>query len=194
MSCNLGLLTDVTSDDTIKLMRDFLSKERLYAVLNALANACRGPGSVFLCGGATAVDFGFRLQTIDLDLKLDPEPRDFFSAVAKIKEEFQVNIELACPDNFIPPLPGWKERSIPIVTQNEVRFFHYDPLSQVLAKIERGHEQDLKDAKDLLRKCGIAPEGLPKAFASIESELPRYPAVDPECFARQIDDFISRLK
>ena len=37
---------------------------------------------------------GWRSATVDLDLKLDPEPEGVFAAIARIKEELDVNVEL----------------------------------------------------------------------------------------------------
>ena len=55
-----------------------------------------------------------------------------------------MNVELAAPDDFIPPLPGWRERSLHIVQQGLVDFFTLMIFyAQALAKIERGHEQEL---------------------------------------------------
>ena len=54
-----------------------------------------------------------------------PEPRLYFSAAARIaglKEALQLNVELAAPDQFIPPLPGWRERSEQILTAGQVEF------------------------------------------------------------------------
>lgn len=45
-------------------------------------------------------------MTIDVDLKADPEPSGFFEAIAILKDELSVNIELANPSDFIPELPN----------------------------------------------------------------------------------------
>jgi hypothetical protein len=64
-----------------------LDPDRLRQVLEALGRGCRGPGTVYLTGGATALLHGWRSATVDLDLKLDPEPPGAFTAIARIKEE-----------------------------------------------------------------------------------------------------------
>jgi len=61
-------------------------------------------------------------------------------------------VELASPDQFLPPLPGWQDRSPFIDAVGLVVFRHYDLYSQVLAKVERGHEQDLSDAAALMSR------------------------------------------
>ncbi|MEZ4282034.1 MAG: hypothetical protein R3F21_20720 [Myxococcota bacterium] len=56
-------------------MRRPLDPERLQQVLEALGRACRGPGVLYLTGGATALLEGWRDSTVDVDLKLDPSRR-----------------------------------------------------------------------------------------------------------------------
>jgi len=79
--------------------------------MEELGRRARGPGRIYLTGGATALIFGWRESTVDADLKLDPEPAGIFEAIAQIKEELEMNVELASPDQFIPPVPEWRERS-----------------------------------------------------------------------------------
>ena len=61
-----------------------------------------------------------------------------------------MNIELAAPDQFIPELPEWRDRSQFIESIGKVDFYHYDFYSQALAKLERGHDRDLKDVTYLI--------------------------------------------
>ena len=37
----------------------------------------------------------------------------------------------------LPSLPGWRERSLFIDRHGRLDFYHYDPYSQALAKLER---------------------------------------------------------
>ena len=71
--------------------------------MEEIAGAASSPGKVYLTGGATALLLGFREQTIDIDVKFDPEPSGVFPAIAALKERLDVNVELASPDDFIPP-------------------------------------------------------------------------------------------
>ena len=93
-------------------MRSETDQAKLQAFMKALGNRVRGPGRIYLTGGATAVLHGWRAMTIDIDLKPDPEPEGFFEALAELKNELDVNVELASPDNFVPAIPGWRERSV----------------------------------------------------------------------------------
>ncbi len=102
--------------------------------MRELAASARGPGKVYFTGGATALLLGFREQTIDIDLKLDPEPAGAFEAIARLKNQLDVNVELASPDDFIPTVPDWRSRSPRIASFGQVEFFHYDLALQALAK------------------------------------------------------------
>lgn len=113
----------------------------------ALGKAVSGPGRIYLTGGATAVLYDWRQSTIDIDMKADPEPAGLFEAIVILKETLAINIELAAPDDFIPALPGWRERSLFITRSGELDFLHYDPYAQVLSKVERGHARDLQDVE-----------------------------------------------
>ena len=98
-------------------------------------------GRIYLVGGASAVLLGWRAMTVDVDLKLDPEPIGAFEAIAELKDSLDINIELAAPDQFIPALPGWRERSPFVARHGRVAFHHYDFYGQALGKIERGHRR-----------------------------------------------------
>lgn len=120
-----------------------------------------------------------------MDLKVDPEPRGIFEAIVKLKEELQMNIELA-PDDFMPPVPGWRDRSVFVARHGEVDFYHYDLRSQALAKIERGHDRDARDVRAMLDAKLTTPAALRESFAAIESELLRYPRIDAAVFAARV--------
>lgn len=167
-------------------MRGETDKAKLQQFLAALGERVRGPGAVFLAGGGTALLIGWRQMTIDIDLKAAPEPGGFFEAIAELKDELDVNVELASPDDFIPALPGWRERSLFIARHGEVDFFHYDPVSQALAKIERGHARDLLDVAAMLERKMATREQVWESYLTIEPALLRYPAIDPPTFRRAV--------
>jgi len=124
-------------------MRPEANRRRIEEFIARLGAHVRGPAKIYLTGGATAVLEGWRDMTIDVDLKAVPEPGGWFEAIAELKESIGINVKLASPDDFIPALPGWQERSRFITARGSVEFYHYDPYAQALAKIERGHERDL---------------------------------------------------
>lgn len=128
-------------------------------------------------------------MTIGVDLKPDPEPDGLFEAIAALKDELDINIELASPDDFIPAIPGWRERSLNIARHGPLDFFHYDPYGQALAKPLRGFDRDLRDAEALRARGLIDSAKLRQMFALIESNLIRYPAIDSSVFRESVNDF-----
>jgi hypothetical protein len=163
-------------------MRSVADKAKIEAFMSAVGKRAQGKGRIYFTGGATAALYGWRSTTIDIDIKPEPEPAGLFEAIALLKEELDINIELASPDHFIPALPGWHERGLFIATEGLVEFFHYDPYGQVLAKLQRGHERDLQDARSFLRYGLIQMGRLRELFDSIKPQFLRYPAIDPATF------------
>ncbi|MBN1960177.1 MAG: hypothetical protein JW841_04465 [Deltaproteobacteria bacterium] len=168
-------------------MRIEADKQRIWQLIEAIGKNTKGKGNVYLVGGATAVLYGWRSQTIDVDLKLDPEPAGIFSVIRILKDELNINIELASPDQFIPALPDWQQRSPYITTIGQINFYHYDLYAQVLAKIERGHTQDILDVKHYLTAELVDPNKLQQLFNAIYNELERYPAINANEFQRKLD-------
>ena len=161
--------------------------------MEALGRAARGPGRVYLTGGATALLHGWRGTTVDIDLRLDPEPAGAFEAIRHIKDQLDVNIELASPQDFIPELPGWRDRSLYITTVSGVSFYHYDPYAQALSKIERGHGRDLADVRAMAQHGLIETQRLWELFEAIVPGLERYPALDPAAFREAVEGAIETL-
>src|ERR1043165_659804 len=149
-------------------MRRKVTVESLREFMRELGAAAQSPGKVYFTGGGTALLLGFRDQTIDIDLKLDPEPKGGFEAIAKLKNSLDVNVELASPDNFIPATREWRAHSRHIASIGKLEFFHYDFALQALSKIERGHAQDLQDVKALLDAGLISAEALRATLGQIE--------------------------
>ena len=102
-------------------------------------------------------------------------------------------MELASPGDFIPPLTGWEERSVFIAQEGKLTFFHYDFYSQALAKIERGHEIDLRDVREMINRGLIERQRLIGYFERIEEELYRYPAVDAKAFRRAVESVVNNF-
>lgn len=161
-------------------MRSAVTREKIGKLIEELGQAAKSPGKIYLVGGATALLLNFREQTIDVDLKADPEPEGIFEKFAELKKTLDINIELASPDQFVPALPGWRERSQFIKKVGQVEFFHYDFYGQAFAKIERNHEQDLLDVRALIQAGLVKPGELNKLISSVSSSLIRYPGIDLE--------------
>jgi hypothetical protein len=112
--------------------------------IEALGRQSSSGGRVYIVGGGSAVLYGWRTATVDVDVKLDPEPVGAFEAIRQLKDELGINVELASPDLFIPELPAWRERSVYIGRFGQVDFYHYDFYAQALAKVPRmlsGHRR-----------------------------------------------------
>jgi hypothetical protein len=168
-------------------VRELADQERIHRFMRALGAAAPADGDCYLTGGATAVLHGWRSTTLDVDIELDPDQDEVLRALPAIKEELAVNVELASPANFIPLPPGWRERSLFIAQEGRLTFRHFDLYSQALAKLERGHAQDLEDVRAMLAQGLVEPQQLRSTFAQIEPELYRFPAVDPAAFRSSVE-------
>lgn len=172
-------------------MRKMLDTLLLDKVLQELGHIAQGPGHIYLTGGACALLLGWRQSTVDIALKLDPEPKGIFEGIRNLKQRLDVNIELASPSDFIPELPNWRERSVFINTYSRVSFYHYDFYSQALSKIERGHDRDLKDVEQMCKLNLIQKSELLDYFNKISPQILRYPSLDETIFKQRVLDFIN---
>ena len=170
-------------------MRQRVTRDRIEQFMSAVAGG-KTPARIYLVGGATAVLFEWRDSTVDVDIKLIPDTDEILRVLPKLKEQLQINIELAAPDDFIPALPGWQERSRFIKREGLIDFFHYDFYGQALAKIERGHTTDLTDLKHMLDLGLIEPKKLWELFLRIEGELYKYPAINRESFRSAVETIV----
>ena len=173
-------------------MRALADSQRIRSFLEALGERAGEDARVYLAGGATAVLYGWRASTVDVDLKIVPDTGAVLRAIPELKEALGINVELASPDDFIPALPGWEGRSPFIAQRGRLSFHHYDLAAQALAKIERGHDQDLRDAEEMMRRGLVRREDLLRFFGEIEPALYRYPAIDPPSFRRAVEEFAGR--
>ena len=170
-------------------MRELADEERIRRFLRALGEAARGEEStVFLAGGATAVLHGWRATTIDVDIRLEPDSDVLLRAIAGLKNELGINVEIASPADFIPLAEGWQERSPLVGREGSVSFRHFELASQALAKLERGHERDLEDVRAMLERGLVDRAALRATFDEIEGELHRFPAIDPGAFRRRVEE------
>jgi len=158
--------------------------------MEAFARAASRPTTIYLVGGTTAVLLGWRESTVDVDFVVQPEDDALLRALPALKDSLAVNLELASPLDFIPVPEGWEDRS-PFVRQiGDVSFRHFDPYAQVLAKLERGHAQDLTDAREMLTRGMVDRARLREYFDLIEPRLYRFPAIDAPSFRRAVESFL----
>ncbi|MGH9391013.1 MAG: DUF6036 family nucleotidyltransferase [Vicinamibacteria bacterium] len=173
-------------------MRRPVDEARLQEFLRMLGRESREDVRIYLAGGATAVLLGWRPSTIDIDLKVLPDSDQILQAIPRLKESIEINVELASPGDFIPEIPGWQDRSPFIHREGRASFHHYDLEAQSLAKIERGHGQDLLDAAEMVRRKLVDPSNLLRRFEQIAPMLYRYPAIDPPSFRSAVESFVRR--
>ena len=174
-------------------MRSTVDVAKLERLLAELGRLCQGPGRIYLTGGATALLVGWRTSTVDVDLKLDPEPPGAFAAIAHLKDALDLSIELASPDLFVPPVPGWRDRSTFIARHGDVAFHHFDYLSQAVAKLARGYERDLADVRAMAQRGFFHADDLRRALVAIEPELVRYPGLDATAFRQRVREFAESI-
>ncbi|MBV8161903.1 MAG: hypothetical protein JO265_13350 [Acidimicrobiia bacterium] len=170
-------------------MRRLATADRIRGFLDRLGRAAKSPATAYLTGGATAVLLGWRDSTIDVDLKLVPDSTELLREIPRLKEELELNVELASPDLFIPVGDGWEDRSPWEATEGMLTIRHFDLVAQALAKVERGHDRDLLDVRAMLGRGLITTDELRTRYESIEPDLFRYPAVDPPAFRRAVERF-----
>lgn len=171
-------------------MRQPITADNLQVFMRALAVGVKTPGRIYLVGGATAVLLGWRTSTIDIDLKIIPESDEILRSLPDLKERLHVNIELASPGDFIPELPGWQKRSRFIQQEGKLGFYHYDFYAQALAKIERGHQIDSMDVRQLIAGGLVEPKSLLELFFAIEDQIYRYPDLDRATFRRAVERLV----
>lgn len=169
-------------------MRELADDERIRRLLGALGAFADEETVVYLTGGTTAVLEGWRGSTVDVDVLIEPESDALLRALARLKDELAINVELASPADFIPLPAGWRERSPFVAREGAVTFRHFDFTAQALAKLERGHDRDLADVRAMVERGLVDPAALRAAFEEIEGELHRFPAIDPAAFRRRVDE------
>ena len=170
-------------------MRAPVTSERLRVFMREMAKEANEPGRVYITGGASAVVRGWRETTVDVDIKIIPESDRVLRALPDLKERLNVNVELASPADFVPPLPNWEERSPLIERIGVISFHHFDFYSQCLSKLERGHRKDIDDVAAMVREQLVEPKRLLTLFRDVESQLYRYPAIDPATLRARVEAF-----
>jgi hypothetical protein len=168
-------------------MRPPVDAPRIREFAHRLGRVAPDRMRIYLTGGATAVLEGWRASTIDIDVRFEPEFDAVLRELVAVKDRLGINVELASPPDFIPELPGWRERSPLVFRDGNVDVHHFDPYSQALSKIERGFAHDLADVQDMRKSGLIEPERLAELYEAIEPELYRYPAIDPAAFRRKLE-------
>lgn len=172
-------------------MRELVDSSRIERFMRELGRAVDVDGRVYLTGGATAVLHGWRDTTIDIDIKLIPDRDEILREIPRLKEKLNLNVELAAPSDFIPLPRGWEDRSPLIRHEGRLFFHHFDPVAQALSKAERGHEQDIRDVREMIAARLVNPADALMQFEAIEPELYRFPAIDPASFRASVENLFA---
>jgi hypothetical protein len=175
-------------------MRPTVDPQKIERLMQVLGREAQGSGCIYFTGGASALLIGWRSSTVDIDIRLDPEPPGIFQAIAKIKQELNINIELASPQDFLPPLPGWRDRSLFIGKRGQISFYHYDFTAQALSKLSRGFDRDLNDVQAMYEQKLFSLEELRSSFEAIAPELIRFPALNPDVLRSRVETFIAQFE
>ncbi len=168
-------------------MRPPVDEPRIRALARELGRVARNPIRIYLTGGSSAVIEGWRETTVDVDLRFEPDADELLRALPGLKERLGVNIELASPPDFVPEVPGWRERSPFVFREGRVDVHNFDFYSQALSKIERGFDHDLADVQAMIARGLVEPSRLRELYEEIEPELYRYPAIEPAAFRQTLD-------
>jgi hypothetical protein len=159
-------------------MRQLADSGRIQEFLRALGAEAEEEARLYFTGGATAVLLGWRSHAIDLDVKLVPEAERLLLALPQIAQRLGINVERASPGYYLPELDGWEQRSPFVAREGRLAFYHYDLSAQALAKIARGHAQDMEDLKAMLSRGLVARGDLLENLRKIEPRLGLFPALD----------------
>jgi hypothetical protein len=160
-------------------MRADADRSRIERLLTELGKRGTIGDRIYVTGGTSAVQIGWREFTQDVDIRIESDNDEpLLRAIAALKDKLDVNVELASPLDFLPGPPGWMERSPFIARYGAVDVYHVDFALQALAKIERGLDRDLGDVDAMLELGLTSTRAIEETLTSIESELYRFPAID----------------
>ena len=157
--------------------------------LTALGKAYRKQGRIYLAGGAALVHMGLRSgSTLDIDVVIETTNEDeMVTAIRRLVEQMQINIEFASPADFIPVPAQWMEHSRYIGRYGQIDAFYYDFYSLALSKISRGSDRDLIDDKLLVQQQLITLEELDAAYKEVSPRVGKRPYINlnPQKFAER---------
>jgi hypothetical protein len=168
-------------------MRADATAERVRQLLARLGRDAEPGTVVYLAGGASAVLYGWRDSTRDVDLRIESGAETLLRAIAAAKDELDINIELAGPLDFLPAPSGWESSAISIGRFGALAAFHTPFALQALAKLERDLEHDACDVSQMLALGLTTAAQIRALLDTIEPQLYRTPAVDPARLRAAVD-------
>jgi Nucleotidyltransferase of unknown function (DUF6036) len=170
-------------------MRHTVTKADIEKFLDALGKSFRKPGRLYLAGGAALVHIGLRPgSTMDIDVAIEASDEDeMVTAIRKLVEKMQINVEFASPGDFIPLPTQWMAQARYVGRYGSIDVFYFDFYSLALSKISRGNDRDLIDVKLLLQQKLITLEELDAAYNEVLPRMGKRPYINlnPQRFAER---------
>lgn len=177
-------------------VRQRVDQERLRRFLTALGARLRLPVRLYLVGGTIMVDLGLRRSTVDIDYVAVTDDRraddDLERAIRSLKDDLDVNVEPASPQDFLP-VPAWAREAGRFIGQyGPLAVYHYHLPSVVIAKIARGYEQDLDDAETLLRGGHVSWQDIERTWGEMRSSPRGWVRYEPAEVERRLEGLRQR--
>lgn len=168
-------------------MRQRVTRVEIEQFLKDIGKNVHQPGRLYLAGGAALVHMGVRSgSTLDIDVAIEADDEDeLVTAIRRIVQQRQINVEFASPGDFIPLPSQWAAQAKYVGRYGSVDVFYFDFYSLALSKISRGSDRDLIDVKLLIQHKLITLDELDTAFQEILPRMGRRPYInlDPQKFA-----------
>lgn len=170
------------------MTRKTITKETIQTFMKSIGKVLKKNATFYLTGGSTAILFGFRDGTIDIDIAGDMD--ELFSHIPKLKEQQQINVEMAKPTDFVPSLPEEKNRHLLIGNFGKATFMHFDPYSQAFSKIVRGHATDIVDVKALFHQGLVDAKKLNALVKKLpDRKFTKYPRLNRPAVEMAVESF-----
>jgi hypothetical protein len=182
--------------------RPAVAQAEIERFLQALGQAGRQAGRVYLVGGAALVHAqvrGVGATTADIDLVLAvPDEQAVQTALRGLITQLGINVELAelaGPADVIPLPASWEASSRFVGRYGMLDVFYLDFTTLALAKMKRGTGRDLHDVELLAAQGLISRAGVEAASREIRPQLGqgRYFNVDPAPFDQQVQVVVQHL-
>lgn len=166
------------------MTREAADASRVRAFIESLGERSKATATIYLVGGTSAVLKAWRPTTRDIDMRVEPESATgtIGDAIVDIKRDLGISVEFSSPMDFLPELPGWRDRS-PFVEQvGPLTFRHFDFYGQALAKVRRGIDHDAGDVAAMIRDELVEPARAWGFYDEIRTDFRRFPSIDEPSF------------
>ncbi|HZU66820.1 MAG TPA: DUF6036 family nucleotidyltransferase [Ktedonobacteraceae bacterium] len=186
---SLAIQEDEEQECNEMSMRHMVTRADIEKFLIALGKTFRKPGRLYLAGGASLVHLGLRSgSTMDIGVVIETTDEDsMVTAIRRIVEQMQINIEFSSPGDFIPLPAQWEAHARYIGRYGSIEAFYFDFYSLALSKISRGSDRDLLDVKLLAQQKVITLEELDAAYHEVLPRMGKRPYINlnPQRFAER---------